>query len=109
MIFSPGIQGASSGGFRCRRRRGALRWLTPPSRSAAPSGPRCFSTLASSATVDYLRHHGAAAARQATLDGYLTVFGWAALVFGVGALLSATLLRSGPMVSSGDGAPVMAH
>ena len=108
MIFSPGIQGAISGVSAADAGVGSA-LVNTAQQIGGSIGTAVFSTLASSATVDYLRHHGAAAARQATLDGYLTVFGWAALVFGVGALLSATLLRSGPMVSSGDGAPVMAH
>jgi hypothetical protein len=84
--------------------------LLPPARST--TGTSNWPALVHGRSADagvgsYLHSHGAAAAYQAALEGYLTVFGWAALVFAVGAVVSATMLRSGPMQAA-EG-PVLAH
>jgi EmrB/QacA subfamily drug resistance transporter len=106
MIFAPSIQGAVSGVAPADAGVGSA-LVNTVQQIGGSIGTAVFSTLASTATVNYLHSHGAAAAHQAALEGYLTVFGWAALVFGVGAVVSVTMLRSGPMQAA-DG-PVLAH
>jgi EmrB/QacA subfamily drug resistance transporter len=106
MIFASSIQGAVSGVAPADAGVGSA-LVNTVQQIGGSIGTAVFSTLASTATVNYLHSHGASAAHQAALQGYLTVFGWAALVFGIGAVVSATLLRSGPMqVAEG---PVLAH
>jgi EmrB/QacA subfamily drug resistance transporter len=65
-------------------------------------GTALLSTLAVSATTDYLTSHGPELARQAAVEGYTTAFWWAAAIFAVGALVTGSLLRSGAR-------PEMAH
>jgi EmrB/QacA subfamily drug resistance transporter len=69
-----------------------------------------LSTLAVSATTDYLSSHGPELARQAAVEGYTTAFWWAAAIFAVGALVTGSLLRSGvrPAVAHGAAEPVAA-
>jgi EmrB/QacA subfamily drug resistance transporter len=60
-------------------------------------GTALLSTLAASATTDFLTAHGPApeALRQAAVEGYVTAFWWAAAIFAAGALVCGSLLRSG--------------
>jgi EmrB/QacA subfamily drug resistance transporter len=55
-------------------------------------GTALLSTLAVSATTDYVITHGPGA--QAAVEGYVTAFWWAAAIFAVGALATGALLRS---------------
>src|SRR5215203_3120549 len=57
-------------------------------------GTALLSTLAASATTDYLASNGPQLARQAAVEGYTTAFWWAAAIFAVGALITGSLLRS---------------
>ena len=59
-------------------------------------GTALLSTLAVSATTDFVTDHGPAPAvmRQAAVEGYTTAFWWAAAIFAVGALVCGALLRS---------------
>jgi EmrB/QacA subfamily drug resistance transporter len=59
-------------------------------------GTALLSTLAVSATTDYIAIHGPVA--QAAVEGYVTAFWWAAAIFAVGALATGALLRSGVRV-----------
>jgi EmrB/QacA subfamily drug resistance transporter len=108
MIFAPSIQGAVSGVAADDAGVGSA-LVNTMQQIGGSIGTAVFSTLASTATVNYLHSHGQGAARQAALEGYLTVFGWAALIFAIGAVITATLLRSGPMPASADGTTVLAH
>jgi MFS family permease len=55
-----------------------------------------LSTLAVSATTDYIVANGPSA--QAAVEGYTTAFWWAAAIFAVGAIVTGALLRSGVKV-----------
>jgi len=67
-------------------------------------GTALLSTLAVSATTDFLADNGPApdVLRQAAVEGYVTAFWWAAAIFALGALVSGSLLRS-------DARPEMTH
>jgi EmrB/QacA subfamily drug resistance transporter len=65
-------------------------------------GTALLSTLAVSATTDFLADHGPRLAAQAAVEGYTTAFWWAAAFFAIGAVITGTLLRSGVR-------PEMAH
>src|SRR5215204_4765585 len=67
-------------------------------------GTALLSTLAVSATTDFLADNGPPpdVLRQAAVEGYVTAFWWAAAIFALGALVSGSLLRS-------DARPEMAH
>jgi MFS family permease len=65
-------------------------------------GTALLSTLAVSATTDFLADHGPRLAAQAAVEGYTTAFWWAAAIFAVGAVVTGSLLRSGVR-------PQMAH
>jgi EmrB/QacA subfamily drug resistance transporter len=68
-------------------------------------GTALLSTLAVSATTDYLASNGAApeVLRQAAVEGYTTAFWWAAAIFAVGALVTGSLLRSGVHAEAAHG------
>ena len=59
-------------------------------------GTALLSTLAVSATTDYVVANGPGA--QAAVEGYVTAFWWAAAIFAVGAIVTGALLRSGVRV-----------
>jgi EmrB/QacA subfamily drug resistance transporter len=59
-------------------------------------GTALLSTLAVSATTDYIAAHGPGPT--AAVDGYVTAFSWAAAIFAVGAVVTGALLRSGVRV-----------
>jgi EmrB/QacA subfamily drug resistance transporter len=65
-------------------------------------GTALLSTLAVSATTDYIAANGPGA--QAAVEGYVTAFWWAAAIFAVGAIVTGALLRSGVKVPA-HGAP----
>jgi EmrB/QacA subfamily drug resistance transporter len=65
-------------------------------------GTALLSTLAVSATTDYVVSNGPGA--QAAVEGYITAFWWAAAIFAVGALVTGALLRSGVKIPA-HGAP----
>ena len=69
-------------------------------------GTALLSTLAVSATTDFLVDRGPApeVLRQAAVEGYVTAFWWAAGIFAVGALVCGSLLRSGVRPEMGHGA-----
>ena len=74
-------------------------------------GTAVLSAFAASATSDYLVGKAPSAANQAlaSMHGYTTVFWWSAGIFAVGALLCGALLRSGPVSTDPDAAPVLGH
>jgi EmrB/QacA subfamily drug resistance transporter len=65
-------------------------------------GTALLSTLAVSATTDYVLANGPGA--QAAVEGYITAFWWAAAIFAVGAVVTGALLRSDAKVPA-HGAP----
>jgi EmrB/QacA subfamily drug resistance transporter len=58
-------------------------------------GTALLSTMAVSATTDYLAANGPQVIQQAAVEGYTTAFWWAAAIFALGALVTGSLLRSG--------------
>jgi len=73
-------------------------------------GTALLSTMAVSATTDYLAANGPQHIQQAAVEGYTTAFWWAAAIFAVGALITGSLLRSGvrPEMAHGRAEPVTA-
>jgi hypothetical protein len=69
-------------------------------------GTALLSTLAVSATNDFLSDRGPAptALREAAIEGYTTAFWWAAGIFALGALVCGSLLRSGARAAPAHGA-----
>lgn len=69
-----------------------------------------LTTIASSATTDYLTSHKASAltAAQAGVEGYTATLGWGAGFFVVGAVIAALLIPNRALEPS-EGEPVMAH
>ncbi|MCX4428477.1 hypothetical protein OG991_55260 [Streptomyces mirabilis] len=67
--------------------------------------------FAATAASDYLEGKTPTPANQAPagLESYTTVFWWAAGIFAVGAVTCGALLRSGPIETDPDAAPVVAH
>jgi len=65
-------------------------------------GTALLSTLAVSATTDFIAENGPRFAAQAAVEGYTTAFWWSAAIFAVGAIVTGSLLRSGVR-------PEMAH
>ena len=59
-------------------------------------GTALLSTVAISATTDYVALHGPGP--MAAVEGYVSAFWWAAAIFAVGALVTGALLRSGAKV-----------
>jgi EmrB/QacA subfamily drug resistance transporter len=70
-------------------------------------GTALLSTLAVSATTDFLVDRGPApeVLRQAAVEGYVMAFWWAAGIFALGALICGSLLRSDVRPEMGHGAP----
>ena len=68
-------------------------------------GTALLSTVAVSATSDFLTENGPEVLRQAAVEGYVTAFWWAAGIFAVGALVCGALLRSGVRPAPAHGAP----
>jgi EmrB/QacA subfamily drug resistance transporter len=73
-------------------------------------GTALLSTMAVSATTDYLAANGPQLMQQAAVDGYTTAFWWAAAIFAVGALTTGSLLRPGvrPETAHGPAEPAAA-
>jgi EmrB/QacA subfamily drug resistance transporter len=70
-------------------------------------GTALLSTVAVSATTDFVAVHGPGAL--AAVEGYVTAFWWAAAIFAIGAVATGALLRSGVKVPAhGAAEPVAA-
>jgi EmrB/QacA subfamily drug resistance transporter len=77
-------------------------------------GTALLSTMAVAASTDFVTASGPGAEvlRQAAVEGYVTAFWWAAGIFALGAIVTASLLRSGvrPVPAHGATAePAVAH
>ncbi|MFG1606830.1 MFS transporter [Actinoplanes sp. NPDC049265] len=70
-------------------------------------GTAVLSTIAASAATSYLggKVPGPEVIAAATVHSYTTTFAWVAGFFALGAVVSGTLLRSGPLSTSPDAAP----
>ena len=78
-------------------------------------GTALLSTVAANAATSYVSSNMATAADAALLQAnaeiasYTTTFWWASGIFLLGAVLSATLLKKGPLPSAPEGAVVVGH
>ncbi|NMO00514.1 DHA2 family efflux MFS transporter permease subunit [Gordonia sp. TBRC 11910] len=76
-------------------------------------GTALLSTIASSAATafaaDHLTMAPARLAAQAAVHSYTTAFWWAAAIFAIGGLLAGTVMRSGTLPDTPEGAVAMAH
>lgn len=74
-------------------------------------GTALLSTVAATAASDYLTANGnsPAAAAQAAVDSYTTVFWWSSGIFAVAAVLCTLLLRNGALAPSDSDVVVVAH
>lgn len=73
-------------------------------------GVALLSTLAASATSGYLTDHpGAAAMRQAPVEGFTTAFAVSAVIFAIGAVVCGTMYKSGAAVLDPDAPLAVAH
>jgi EmrB/QacA subfamily drug resistance transporter len=73
-------------------------------------GTALLSTLAATAATNYITSHGnsAAVAAQASLRSYTTAFYAAAIIFAVGAIVSAFLIKRGLLLEESGAEPVLA-
>ena len=115
MIMAPSIQTAVSGLTNQDATVGSA-LVTTMQQIGGSIGIAIFSTLAASSATSYVTDHAAGATTpaaqaavgaQAAIEGYATVYLWSGVVFAVGAVLAAVLLRSGTIEP--DGEPVLAH
>jgi EmrB/QacA subfamily drug resistance transporter len=115
LIMAPSIQTAVSGLTNQDATVGSA-LVTTMQQIGGSIGIAIFSTLAASSATGYVTDHAAGAttsaaqatvAAQAAIEGYATVYLWSGVVFAVGAVLAAVLLRSGTIEP--DGEPVLAH
>jgi len=78
-------------------------------------GTALLSTVAANAATSYVSSNMATATDAALLQAnaeiasYTTTFWWASGIFLLGAVLSATLLKKGPLPSAPEGAVVVGH
>ncbi|XVV15108.1 MFS transporter [Actinoplanes sp. CA-131856] len=72
-------------------------------------GTAVLSSIAAAAITDYLtgKNPTTEVIAAATINSYTTTFAWVAGFFAAGAILSALLLRSGPLQSDPDAAPTV--
>jgi hypothetical protein len=115
LIMAPSIQTAVSGLTNQDATVGSA-LVTTMQQIGGSIGIAIFSTLAASSATSYVTDHAAGATTpaaqaavgaQAAIEGYATVYLWSGVVFAVGAVLAAVLLRSGTIEP--DGEPVLAH
>jgi hypothetical protein len=101
LVVAPSFATATLGV--ARRDTGVTSAMVSTSQQVGGSiGTALLSTLAVSATTDYIVANGPSA--QAAVEGYITAFWWAAAIFAVGAIVTGALLRSGVKVPA-HGAP----
>jgi EmrB/QacA subfamily drug resistance transporter len=94
LIFAPAIATAISGVADADS--GAASAMVNVSQQVGGSvGTALLSTIAVTATRSFLRSHhgGSGVATQAAVHGYTTAFTWAAIIFAVGAVVTALVLR----------------
>jgi EmrB/QacA subfamily drug resistance transporter len=115
LIFAPSIQTAVSGLTNQDATVGSA-LVTTMQQIGGSIGIAIFSTLFASTAGDYAADHAAGAtttaaqaalAAQSAIEGYATVYIWSGVIFLVGAVLSAVLLRNGTIEA--DAEHVMAH
>lgn len=71
-------------------------------------GTALLSTLAATSVADYAHSHppGPKLANAAAIHGYTTAFGWGAVIFAIGAILTGILMRSEVIEVNADAVPV---
>jgi EmrB/QacA subfamily drug resistance transporter len=93
LVISPSFATATLGVP--RRDSGVASAMVNTSQQVGGSiGIALLSTMAVSATTDYLTANGSQHLQRAAVEGYTTAFWWAAAIFAVGALITGSLLRS---------------
>ena len=110
LVVAPSFASATLGV--ARQESGAASALVSTSQQVGGSiGTALLSTLAVSATTDYVAANGPNLIQQAAVEGYTTAFWWAAAIFAIGAIVTGSLLRSGvnpEIVHHGAAEPVAA-
>lgn len=109
MVFAPAFSGATSGV--APRDTGVASALVNTSQQVGGAiGTALLSTVVASGTTSYLTDNPGEGPMAAAVHGYTVAFGVSAGIFLLGAVLSASLLRSGvPATAHGSGAPAAAH
>ncbi|MFI5938291.1 MFS transporter [Actinoplanes sp. NPDC051494] len=111
LIFAP-TQNAATSGVQHHDAGVASAMINTMQQIGGSIGTALLSSFAATAAANYLADHaaeGQAAAGQAMIHSYHTVFWWSAGFFLLCAVISAVTFRSGPLEVDPDAAPVMAH
>ena len=113
LIFGS-AQNAATSGVKSREAGVASAMVNTTQQVGGSIGTAVFSSLAATATTNYLKARAATATQKATIAdgtvaGYHLVFWIAAAVFLGGAVLAALLFRSGPLPVDLDVQPVAVH
>jgi hypothetical protein len=97
LVFAPSISAATAG-VKSDDAGVASAMVNTSQQVGGAIGTALLNTLFAASISDYLGSHGTSAAAQASaaVHGYSTAFIWAAVIFIVGAALSAIVLPSGP-------------
>ena len=109
LIFAPAISTATYG-VQAADTGVASAMVNVSQQVGGSIGTALLSTVAVTATTSFIRSHphtGAVAA-QAAVHGYTTAFVWSAVIFGVGAAVTAALFRPGAITTDPAAAPVAA-
>lgn len=116
LIFAPSIQTAVSGLTNEDSTVGSA-LVTTMQQIGGSIGIAVFSTLFASTVTDYATDNAAGAttpaaqaalAAQSAIEGYATVYIWSAVIFVIGAVLAAVMLRSGT-IEAPEGDAVLVH
>jgi EmrB/QacA subfamily drug resistance transporter len=110
LILAPSFQTAVSGLGSADASIGSA-MVTTMQQIGGSIGIAVFSTLAASSATHYIGEHssGPTAAALAAIHGYSVVYLWAGIVFAIGGVLAAVMLRSGTIDESPDGHPALVH
>ena len=108
LIFAPAISTATFG-VEAHDSGVASAMVNVSQQVGGSIGTALLSTIAVTATRSFATTHGRAPGVmvQAAVHGYTTAFTWSAVIFGIGAVLSALLLRSGVAQGIAAAEPVL--
>jgi EmrB/QacA subfamily drug resistance transporter len=111
LVFAPAMATAT-GNVRPEQAGVASAMVNTMQQVGGSIGTALLSTFAASAATSYVTAHGGPSPQVlggAAVHGYTTAFWISAALFGVGAVLSSLLLRSGAQELDPGAAPVLAH
>jgi EmrB/QacA subfamily drug resistance transporter len=110
LVFAP-TQNAATSGVQHHDAGVASAMINTVQQIGGSIGTALLSSFAATAATNYAKSHAASAtlAAEASLQSYHTVFWWSCGFFGVCAVVSALLFRSGPLDVDPDAPPAMAH